>query len=238
MTEPARHLQAVPNNVDPDTGEILPCCPDKDILIEQLQNELAGKSLRIGKLSREVARIQGLEPDAEQVRWVLAYWRDRISPKAKIVPGSERWSKVKARLKEGFTYEELMCAVDGALLSDFHREEGHLDAKTIFKSTETTEAHRDRALAPGAERLHALERIPRELAEHAFLEENLLTRCDYCQCLSLGHSKPDPFRDYRRPCLTCEDCDDFCDEDYRADLWVREHERRERVGRVRERMGT
>lgn len=234
MTEPARHLHPVPSNTDPSTGEFVECagCHDKDILIEQLQGELGGKSMAIGKLKREVARVQGMEPDAEQVRWVLAYWRDRVKPKAKIVPGSERWSKVKARLKEGFTYEELMVAVDGALLSDFHRENGYLDAKTIFKEHDVVEGHRDRALAPDADKLYALAAIPREIAEHPEVQGVLIALCD-CGCPLVVHSKADPFRDWRRPCLLC-DCEDFDDTERMADEWAREYERRMRRERVRE----
>lgn len=228
--EAARHLHVIPGS-----GEVVACvgCHDKDILIEQLQGELSGKSMAIGKLKREVARVQGMEPEAEQVRWVLAYWRDKVSPRAKIVPGSERWSKVKARLKEGFSYEELMTAVDGALISDFHRENGYLDAKTIFRDSATVEAHRDRAIDPGSGKLYALASLPSEIVNHPWRDDWLLARCD-CGCLFMDHSKPDPFRDYQRPCLSCEDCADFDDSDRKAEAWMVERERRLRHDRVRD----
>lgn len=55
------------------------------------------------------------QTEAEQIRDVLEYWRQVTGqPKAKIVAGGSRWKRVKARLKEGASVNDLKAAAYGA----------------------------------------------------------------------------------------------------------------------------
>jgi len=145
--------------VDTATGEVVE--DERDFLIEQLQADLKGKQIAIGKLKRELKELRSVEPEAKEIREVLDYWRAACKPRAIIAPGGERWEKVRARFKdkleiEGeprppWTIAELKLAVDGALLDPWlngtaPKSKGYLDAKTIFKGPEQVERLKDLAL--------------------------------------------------------------------------------------------
>lgn len=56
---------------------------------------------------------------APKVRQVLEYWKEKTEqPKARLLP--ERRACVAARMRQGFTVEDLCKAVDGLASSDFH----------------------------------------------------------------------------------------------------------------------
>lgn len=85
---------------------------------------------------------------AQSVVRVFAHWqRATGKTRARLLPG--RSAKIRARLRE-FTEAELCIAIDGALLSDFHRGDNdggteYLDIRTLFKNGEVVEGHIERA---------------------------------------------------------------------------------------------
>jgi DNA-binding transcriptional ArsR family regulator len=62
---------------------------------------------------------------------VFGKYRSRLSP--------QRRKKIEARLKEGFSVDQLKRAVDGCAGSDFHRDNGHVDLTLICRSEEKLE---------------------------------------------------------------------------------------------------
>jgi hypothetical protein len=82
------------------------------------------------------------------IQSVFDYWRQRTGKlRARLLP--ERAKKISARLTQ-FSEAELKAAIDGALLSEFHRGDNnsgteYLDIRTLFKNGETVEGHIARA---------------------------------------------------------------------------------------------
>ncbi len=96
--------------------------------------------------SRKTPEFEDLEGEIKAVRGVVDYWREKLSPRAKVTPA--RMRRVRARLREGYSVEELRRAVDGCASSPFHREGHHTDLELIARSA----AHVDRFIALAGER--------------------------------------------------------------------------------------
>lgn len=63
---------------------------------------------------------QGKSPEIAGVGEIFEHWKLRLEhPTAKLTDG--RKAKVKARLNEGYTLEEIKQAIDGCAMSHFHR---------------------------------------------------------------------------------------------------------------------
>lgn len=77
--------------------------------------------------------------EGQQVAEVFSYWRDRRKevlglgngPAARMT--DKRAGKVRARLKEGYTVEDLKQAVDGLLGNDWHVQRGFTDLELICR---------------------------------------------------------------------------------------------------------
>jgi hypothetical protein len=206
--------------VNAATGELVEH-DDRDIQIEQLESELRGKRLAIGKLKRELKELRSVEPEAEIVRDVLTYWQQKCAPRSTIAPGGKRWEKVRARLKDKldgrdpWTPDELKLAVDGALLDPWlngtaPKSKGYLDAETIFRDAEMVEKLRNLALGFKATAGVGLGDLLDVTAELGTANWSHLLKVCVCQHRRLEHSRPDPSREGREGCLTpgCE-CEDF-----------------------------
>lgn len=98
---------------------------------------------RIIELEQENARLRGpetVESYAEVIREVFDYWRKTCDhPSAKLTTG--RRSKVRARLKEGYTRLQLLAAVRGAARGAFTDTRGHVwdDLELICRSGSNVE---------------------------------------------------------------------------------------------------
>jgi hypothetical protein len=178
-----RHLQLVVNE---QTGEVeqvrtKPTYEELEAKLDRQATDLQAWHARCRNLERQLADLHETEPAAGDVREVLEYWRVRVMPAAKLRPGSERWIKTKARLKEGFTVEDLRLAVDGALASDFHRQKQEwLDAKSVFGSLEKVESH----MARGKEHLRSLPcHCGHTTMDHLMAPVDPARRCKECGCL-------------------------------------------------------
>lgn len=189
MSEPALRL------VDPETGDSQESSyaglgvPELVTLLERSARELNGYRLKCGRLERELDEVRVGTPESKQVREVLLYWRPRCMPKAKIVAGSPRWLKVKDRLADvdaetgerAYDVAGLCEAVDGALLSSYHVENGYLDASTIFRDAGTVDQHRARAHGAAASASRDLRDMPPGLRD-----EWLIWLAEDCGC---GHGR-------------------------------------------------
>src|SRR5687767_14176147 len=97
MSESAQLLHLVDHN-----GQAEPICAD----CVNYEWDLKGKRLQIAKLEHQLARTEGTEPEAADVRTVLEHWAKRVveegwwSRRPAFRPGHPRWSACAARLRE------------------------------------------------------------------------------------------------------------------------------------------
>jgi hypothetical protein len=205
-------------------GEIL---QDDPLLLEheELKLKYFGLLGQLGTLKKELAGMRVVEPEAERIQETLDYWRERCKPRAAICAGGKRWEKTRARLREKLdnrpplTPEELKRAVDGALLDRWHTQQGmshRLDAEFLFRSYESVEKLRDIALGfEGQAGVH-LRDLLGVSDELRFVGWGFLLEVCMCSHRRVEHSRSDPHREGRQPCLLsgcqCEDWDfDFAD---------------------------
>lgn len=219
--------------IDAATGEIVKH-DEREILVEQLQAELRGKSLTIGKLKRELKELRAVEPEAETIRGVLEYWRSKCSPRAQIAIAGKRWEKVRARLRDKldgrdpWTPPELKLAVDGALLDPWlsgrdRRSRGYLDAETIFRDAEMVEKLRNLAIGFEARAGLAVGELLDVADELALVDWKLLLRVCVCRHRRIEHHRPSPREGCLAPDCPCEDFDLSTLDPFnlRADPWLR-----------------
>lgn len=84
---------------------------------------------------------------------VFEYWAQRRAEALgvrgpRMQPTPKRLGKIRARLAEGYTEEQLKRAVDAVLASDFHRSGGHTDIELICRDQAHVEQYLSRAPAP------------------------------------------------------------------------------------------
>lgn len=224
--------------VDTTTGEVSELPADVARLQAELEAarqqvgeaeaELRGKRSQITQLRNQLAEMQAVEPEAEQIMDVLEFWRVRCMPGASIVVGSERWQKTRARLRERdagtkercYTPLHLKAAVVGARLSEWHVKNKRLDAATLFRDSKTVDDHIGRAVtfkrAYGTSAVTLLD----ELGSPVFA---WLSRRCACGHLWLEHLKGGPGPDGNQPCDTCR-CPHFGESlDDQVERWKVEH---------------
>lgn len=113
--------------------------------------ELRVKELRIKNPTGSLSSLGN--STAKSTKEVFEHWRSTLKPRAKL--DDKRRKKIAARLKEGFTAEQLKQVVDKAKLSPHHsgqndRGRTYQDIHTIFRDAAQVEAfldgHHDRPL--------------------------------------------------------------------------------------------
>lgn len=104
-------------------------------------------------IEKEQESLQDSEKEQDIVE-VFDYWASErhralglngTSPRQQKT--KKRLSKIRARLKEGYTPADLKRAIDVVLASDFHRENGHTDIELICRD----QAHVEQYLSRDAE---------------------------------------------------------------------------------------
>lgn len=89
------------------------------------------------------------------VRRVFRHWQTALDhPNAKATP--ERISKIRSRLRDGYTQADMIAAIDGCAGSKFHRGENESGTKyddltLILRNGSTLEKFRDKAPATSAD---------------------------------------------------------------------------------------
>jgi hypothetical protein len=138
-----------------ETGEVVDDPRSReDLLVEnqKLKDHIGSALMKVGKLEAGERRTEERKSSAAQIREVLFDWRSLCMKRpdmVKVVANSPRWRKVADRLKDrdeetgepAFSVADLKYAIRGALLSRFHRDNGYLDAVTIFRDPGTVEKH-------------------------------------------------------------------------------------------------
>lgn len=111
-------------------------------ILVKTEGTLRGKNLRIAGLEAELADKRGQEPEAQDVRAVFNYWRGVCDHgRAKMDPADDRWKAIRARLRGGFTVDQLKRAVDGAKVGAFVNDTGKKfdDIELICRSARNVE---------------------------------------------------------------------------------------------------
>lgn len=87
------------------------------------------------------------EPDTSLESEVFDYWRERRASAMgktsgpRMQPTKGRMSKIRGRLAEGYSVDDLKAAVDGCLSRDFNVENGYTDISLICRSQEKVEQY-------------------------------------------------------------------------------------------------
>ena len=108
-------------------------------------------------------------PEGKHIREVFEHWQTaRTHPLAKLT--RERAAKIRARLREGYSVEDLKAAIDGVEQSPHHRgenDEGRIwdDLELICRNGSKVEMFRE--LARGAGRVTPISRAPNRAPNRA-----------------------------------------------------------------------
>lgn len=113
--------------------------------------------------------------NGEAVKRIFETWQKRSGHvRAKLSPG--RRKKIAARLREGYSEADVLRAIDGALASAYHVENGYDDIELICRSAEKLEQFMNKAgSAPtgvlAETKLEALSRAAREALKEGRRDE-------------------------------------------------------------------
>lgn len=72
----------------------------------------------------------------EQVRSVFDYWARTFGKSKAVKLSNKRAAKITARLKDGYTVQQLQCAILGCSNSEYHMENGYNDIELICREPE------------------------------------------------------------------------------------------------------
>lgn len=143
-----------------------------DWIDEPLKEQQEANKAKEGKDEKE-------EPLTPQARWLFEYWvrathRDRS--RTQMTPA--RKTKLLARLKEGYSVEDIKRAIDGVANSSFHQGENERETKyddllLICRSGDSVEKYRDmtpRSVSDEGKHQHDELTLLREQAREALKE--------------------------------------------------------------------
>lgn len=123
-----------------------------DSIVIDLQNaevDLLAKRREVASLKSEMKKLRGEVKYAEQIDAVFNYWRVRCKhPKARL--GEKRKKVIAARLREGFTVEDIQIACDGAARFAFRNDHGEAfdDIELICRDETKLEAFKAKGMRP------------------------------------------------------------------------------------------
>jgi hypothetical protein len=92
--------------------------PREDHACQEERKGREGKG-REGKGTSNIVQADHASPQSEIANRVFAHWQARMNkPKAKLT--NDRRQKINARIREGYTEQDMIAAIDGCANSDFH----------------------------------------------------------------------------------------------------------------------
>ncbi len=109
--------------------------------------ERSGNNNNYSNSSNQLPLTGGIESASPRELDVFEYWRSR---RAEVLgktsgppmrPTRKRTGKIRARLAEGYTVDELKHAVDGCLGNPFNLENGHTDVELICRDQNHVEQY-------------------------------------------------------------------------------------------------
>lgn len=118
---------------------------------ENLQTELIAKRRIIAALQRELNRQHGAEKFDAEVKELFAYWQETCDhPRAKL--GEKRKKVILARLRDGYTVQQIQTAIDGAARHAFEKAgKRYDDIELICRDEVKLESFMERAGAVAAD---------------------------------------------------------------------------------------
>ena len=96
-------------------------------------NKIGVVTVRATDVEWKVAAAVDAKP-SDDVTAVFEHWRDKTTGRAKMTPARKR--AITARLREGYTVDQLTSACDELFRSDFHVDGGYTDVLYFAGSTE------------------------------------------------------------------------------------------------------
>jgi hypothetical protein len=104
--------------VDPETGELVehvcPGCEERDVQIAGLHQTLDMQARKLGRLERQLADEDPAShhPQSKEIGELIDHWKAVTGhPRAKR--SKDRYEVIKARLKDGYTLDDLRLAITG-----------------------------------------------------------------------------------------------------------------------------
>lgn len=76
----------------------------------------------------------------DNISCVFEFWKTTFGKTDQVKLSKKRESKIQARLKSGYTIEDLKTAILGCSLSDYHIQNGFTDIELICREPEKTDA--------------------------------------------------------------------------------------------------
>lgn len=147
--------------IDPTTGEVLAVVDDDgcgrckayaakaEALegdITNMERELRSLRRRLTNTENELKRQRDESPEAEAIRRLYTYWVQKTGRNGKRTKLDERRKKaVLERLRENRDESEIRLAIDGVMLSTWHRENRVTDLEFVCRSAANLEKFRDLA---------------------------------------------------------------------------------------------
>jgi hypothetical protein len=119
---------------------------ERDTTVTPLSREPKTETKDKQQQKRTPSSVEPVGIDAAAVRDLFAYWQERCDhQQAKFT--RDRRSKVEARMREGYTVEEIRAAIDGAAASPFVNPEGKKfdDLELICRNGSKLEDFKSRA---------------------------------------------------------------------------------------------
>jgi hypothetical protein len=205
--------------VDPVTGEVTDARSHEELQqqVDMLERDLRAKRLRIACLEHELDEAEGTTPRELAVRAVLEDWKlvYGLNARTKTPLSGTRAAKARARLREGFTVDQLCHALRGGRESKWHMDTRYphrRDVVQLLRDERTVEELI--ALADKAERP--------PLFAHTAAERSELCACSH---MRVAHASKTDLGAW--PCAVpgCR-CIDFDDLGPRADEWLERERKR------------
>jgi hypothetical protein len=102
---------------------------------------------------------QGRDLDSDSVRAVFDHWATKRAattrtPVARLKLTAERRRKIQARLREGYTADDLQLAIDGIFATPFNVEKGFLDVELACRDAAHVDRYSATARAESTTRSH------------------------------------------------------------------------------------
>jgi len=85
----------------------------------------------------------------DDVKAVFAFWQATFGKQRSVLKGA-RETKIRARLSDGFSVEDIKTAIKGCSESEFHVAGGHIDIELICRDATKLEAFMARASSSGS----------------------------------------------------------------------------------------
>ncbi len=127
---------------------------DDKIADLDLSKRLIGASEWLKKIAQSSEKIEKptkkgpVEPTTDEINAVYEYWKKQTK-RPKAVLTATRKSRIKSRLKDGFSVKQLQSVIDYAVQSDFHQGDNDRGnrydwTRNIMGSTEKVERNLER----------------------------------------------------------------------------------------------